>query len=315
MEGMEMDYEFLVRTGDKSRCSGTNANVHVQLFGQNGQTSAMDLDNDGINDLERHAYDRFTVPGIDVGDLSSIRVWHDNTGSHPGWWLESLCVWRPDGRIWQADCHTWLALTAGDRKIDKTFPLTEASSFPKHPGMAHADLWDSPKAYKFAADVTGGYCGPNVVCWIAAVWNDHVGRPYEIDRHLNQDLFPDGPMLWKEQTPGFQPSLEETLKRETAGELRLSDDTYYKYGTIHDKLKQHMPIIIRMSLGGEWHYVTLYKSRKVVRKDAYDQIRFYWQDNGATGKKDRGNRGLYTTGWRDVGENRFSWGAKRVVKA
>ena len=76
-----------------------------------------------------------------------------------------------------------------------------------------------------------------------------------------------------------------------------------------------MPIVIRMypdKIG--LHYVTLYKSHKRVRKLKFDLMKFYWQDNGVYGDKDRGNPGLYATDYRAVGESFFLYGAKRVTR-
>ena len=182
---------------------------------------------------------------------------------------------------------------------------------------SNADLWCSPFADNMAANIAFGYCGPNVIVWIAAVWNNIVGRQYNAQtRLMDKALFPDGPRLWDTSSPGFRTSLNDILKRETQNDLHLSEDTYYKYGTIHDRLEQYdMPIIIRMWSGNAWHYVTLYKSEKKELRGRPDKIKFYWQDNGTYGSRDGGNPGLYTTEWRDVGENIFSYGAKRVVRA
>jgi len=308
-----MEYEFLVRTGGKEN-AGTNSEVQVQLFGQKGQTEAMKLDNPGINDFKRYAYDHFTVAGAEVGDLKNIRVWHDNSGKQPGWYLKNIWVMRPEGGAWEATCNKWLARSKGDGKIDRTFSLKKSSST-QYPGLSNADRWDTPEAYKVAEDLVGGYCGPNVVVWVAKIWNDGVGRPYNASKRLrDKKLFPDGPRMFDTNAAGFQDSLNDILKRETKNDLHLSSDTYYKYSTIHDRLEQYdMPIIIRMGSGIALHYVTLYKSRKRARKNAFDKIKFYWQDNGTYGRKDGGNPGLHETEWKDVGEYRFPWGAKRVV--
>lgn len=186
--------------------------------------------------------------------------------------------------------------------------------------VATAGLWDTQRA-KALADVVAahtGYCGPAVVAWIAAVWNQHRGRSYDVvGRLASRELFPDGPRLWKQQTPGFQKSLNEILLRETDDELRLGDATFYRYAAIHEQLDRHdTPIVIRMYPNDDGlHYVALYRSEyDVVPKD-FDRIRFSWQDNGLTGVRDGANPGLYTTNWRSVGQSRFNWGAKRVVRA
>lgn len=193
-----------------------------------------------------------------------------------------------------------------------------------------ADLWDEQNAKDIArqiASIKGLYCGPATVGWIAAVWNASKGRNYDYMRCLrDKDLFPDGPRAFKSNAdlPGFdfyQSSLNEILKRETKGDLHLSDVTHYRYGTIHSKLESHdMPIIIRMKPAGlrdGLHYVTLYKSKKKNRRPLkFDRIQFYRQDNGVYGTRNGGNPGLYKTPWRNVGPTGgFTFGAKRVVKS
>ncbi len=184
---------------------------------------------------------------------------------------------------------------------------------------AVASVWDSAHAKELAQAVADntGFCGPAVVVWIAAVWNHSRGRSqYDpIARVLNQQLFPPGPRQFFGRIAGYQESLDTILRRETNGELRLGQSTFYKYSTIHGELGQYQkPLIVRMypdEVG--LHYVTLYRSEKRIVKRGPDRIRFYWQDNGTYGERDGGNDGLYATEWRNVGENRFNWGAKRVV--
>lgn len=196
-----------------------------------------------------------------------------------------------------------------------------------------ANHWCTESARNKASEIAGInglYCGPTVVGWIAAIWNiDVKGRKYDYVKRLkSKTLFPDGPREFfgkpAVSPPGlpFQEGLNEILQRETEGDLKLSSETHYRYGTIHDKLEQYdMPIIIRMypdTIG--LHYVTLYKSRKkevspsLSNPLGLDQIMFYWQDNGLYGGMDQSNAGLYNTAWRDVGQSSFAFGSKRIVK-
>lgn len=191
-------------------------------------------------------------------------------------------------------------------------------------GWSRANTWDTDRAKSIAQEIAdvGGYCGPAVVAWIAAVWNLDKGRSYDYTTRLkDKSLFPNGPRNFFRggDIPKWQTSLNAILKRETHDDLQLSDDTYYRYGTIHDELEDHdMPIIIRMkgrAFVDQLHYVTLYKSEKNVRDWKTDLIQFYWQDNGVYGRDDKGNSGLYKDNWRNVGTGFFTFGAKRVVKA
>lgn len=101
---------------------------------------------------------------------------------------------------------------------------------------ALANEWNSPIAKEIARDIStisGLYCGPAAVGWIAAVWNNSKGRTYEYKKRLkDKDLFPDGPRPFHTDLPGFQTNLSDTLRRETNNELRLAREIYFRYGTL-----------------------------------------------------------------------------------
>jgi len=182
--------------------------------------------------------------------------------------------------------------------------------------------WNSPVAKEIARDIStisGLYCGPAAVGWVAAVWNTSMGRPYEYKKRLkDKGLFPDGPRPFHPDLPGFQTNLSDMLRRETNNEIKLAGEIYYRYSAIHDAMKKYeMPIIIRMlapELKDGLHYATLYKSEKHHELHKLDQIQFYWQDNGLYKSNDGVGAGLSKTNWRNTGFGFFFWGAKRVVK-
>ena len=69
-----MVYKVTTYTGDV-RGAGTDANVFIEIYGQNGQKSgAKKLDAKG-NPFERAAVDVFSVDSYDLGDLQKIRIW------------------------------------------------------------------------------------------------------------------------------------------------------------------------------------------------------------------------------------------------
>ena len=186
-------------------------------------------------------------------------------------------------------------------------------------GWSKVTMWDTTRAKQIANEIAniGVYCGPAAVVWIAAVWNLEQGRNYDyVNRLRDKSLFPDGPRMFFGRVGGFQHSLNDILKRETNNELRLHGSTYHRYSTIHDVLDNYdMPIIVRMlasSFTDGLHYTVLYKSFKQERQWQVDRIRFYWMDNGYYGRKNAGNPGLYTTSYRNVGYNAFTFGTKRV---
>jgi hypothetical protein len=189
-------------------------------------------------------------------------------------------------------------------------------------GWALAGRWNSPIAKEIAREIStisGLYCGPAAVGWIAAVWNNSQGQPYDyMTRLKDKGLFPNGPRPFHVDLPGFQTNLSDTLRRETNSELKLASEKLYRYGTIHHAMEQHeMPIIVRMpasKLIDGLHYVTLYSSERCQEQGGSDEIQFYWQDNGLYKGSEGVTTGLSKTAWRRVGMNMFFWGATRVVK-
>lgn len=62
--------------------AGTDANVFLILFGEYGDTGTLALkESTNRNKFERKMKDVFRFPDmLSLGELSKVRVWHDNTG-------------------------------------------------------------------------------------------------------------------------------------------------------------------------------------------------------------------------------------------
>ena len=76
---------YFIKTGLLSLVSsgaGTDANVWVIIFGENGDTGTLALKEcNKSNKFERKQTDTFRFTDIlSLGELSKVRVWHDNTG-------------------------------------------------------------------------------------------------------------------------------------------------------------------------------------------------------------------------------------------
>ncbi len=65
-----------VKTSDV-RFAGTDANVSVQIYGEDGQSDIIPLGNKSDN-FERNQVDEFKLEFFDIGVLRKLRVWHDN---------------------------------------------------------------------------------------------------------------------------------------------------------------------------------------------------------------------------------------------
>ena len=75
-------YKVSVKTSDV-RGAGTDANVYVVLFGQDGDSGELHLLESETNKsaFENNQTDVFTFPHmLSLGALTKCRVWHDNKG-------------------------------------------------------------------------------------------------------------------------------------------------------------------------------------------------------------------------------------------
>lgn len=74
--------------------AGTDANVWIIIFGENGDSGTLALkDGNRSNKFERKQVDIFRFLDIlSLGELSKVRVWHDNTGQPLGRWVFFLAL-------------------------------------------------------------------------------------------------------------------------------------------------------------------------------------------------------------------------------
>ncbi|XP_040185854.1 polycystin-1-like [Rana temporaria] len=83
-------YWVLVKTGWR-REAGTTAHVGINLYGLN-KSGARHLNSRG--GLTTGSLDMFQVEtDTNLGEIWKIRVWHDNTGLSPSWFLQYVAVW------------------------------------------------------------------------------------------------------------------------------------------------------------------------------------------------------------------------------
>ncbi|XP_060046737.1 polycystin family receptor for egg jelly-like [Erinaceus europaeus] len=112
-------YLLTVFTG--SRCgSGTRANVFVQLLGTQSTSNVHCLSHPHFPSLYRGSINTFLLTTRnDLGNLHYIRVWHNNEGSSPSWYLSRIKVENLFSRkIWLFMCRKWLSI---DTSLYRTF--------------------------------------------------------------------------------------------------------------------------------------------------------------------------------------------------
>jgi hypothetical protein len=113
-------YRVMVSTSDVDS-AGTNARVYLTLFGTNGSSGEVRLDNPGHNDFERGQWDTFYLSGPRLGSITSARIRHDNSGSEPGWYLQGLYATDEcSGTDYVFRSGLWLALNVAPNSIDYT---------------------------------------------------------------------------------------------------------------------------------------------------------------------------------------------------
>ncbi|KAL0965208.1 hypothetical protein UPYG_G00278200 [Umbra pygmaea] len=112
-------YIIQVKTSDVG-AAGTDANVWVILFGECGDTGTLALKEcQKSNKFERKQTDVFRFPDMfSLGELSKVRVWHDNSGPAPGWHLEYIDVKDETlDKTFRFPCDRWLAKNEDDGQI------------------------------------------------------------------------------------------------------------------------------------------------------------------------------------------------------
>ncbi|XP_054247311.1 polycystin-1 [Indicator indicator] len=83
-------YEILVKTG-WGRGSGTTAHVGIALYGVDNKSGHRHLD--GENAFHRNSLDVFQIATErSLGSIWRIRIWHDNKGLSPSWYLQHVIV-------------------------------------------------------------------------------------------------------------------------------------------------------------------------------------------------------------------------------
>ncbi|XP_044125233.1 polycystic kidney disease protein 1-like 2 [Bufo gargarizans] len=117
-------YRYLVTvfTGHR-RGAATTSKVTITLYGSDGESEPHYLyDPDGIV-FERGGCDVFLLTTVlPLGDVQRIRLWHDNSGDKPSWYVNRVLVHDVEmDQRWYFLCSSWLSIEVGDCVLDKEF--------------------------------------------------------------------------------------------------------------------------------------------------------------------------------------------------
>ncbi|KAI3377913.1 hypothetical protein L3Q82_009040 [Scortum barcoo] len=122
------EYRYMLNfsTGHRHGAS-TSSQVTITLLGTEGESEPHHLTDPEKPVFERGGVDMFLLTThFSLGDLQSIRLWHDNSGTHPAWYVYVNKVMVQDletGQKWHFLCNSWLAVDVGECTLDKVFPV------------------------------------------------------------------------------------------------------------------------------------------------------------------------------------------------
>ncbi|KAF3832649.1 hypothetical protein F7725_026314, partial [Dissostichus mawsoni] len=120
----EYRYMLNISTGHRHGAS-TSSQVTITLLGTEGESDPHHLTDHKKPVFERGGGDMFLLTThFSLGDLQSIRLWHDNSGAHPAWYVNKVTVQDlENGQKWHFLCNSWLAVDVGECSLDKVFPV------------------------------------------------------------------------------------------------------------------------------------------------------------------------------------------------
>ncbi|XP_070762062.1 polycystin-1-like protein 2 [Enoplosus armatus] len=120
------EYRYMLNfsTGHRHGAS-TSSQVTITLLGTEGESEPHHLTDPEKPVFERGGVDMFLLTThFSLGDLQSIRLWHDNSGAHPAWYVNKVMVQDLEsGQKWHFLCNSWLAVDVGECTLDKVFPV------------------------------------------------------------------------------------------------------------------------------------------------------------------------------------------------
>ncbi|KAH3764217.1 hypothetical protein Pelo_3920 [Pelomyxa schiedti] len=125
-------YRITTVTADK-RGAGTDANVYINIHGENGDSGVRSLDAPG-NTFERGKSDDFGVECVDLGKIVQITIGHDNKGVGPDWFLDKVIIHEEETNLtYYFLCGHWLSKTKEDKLIERLIPASANDGITSQP--------------------------------------------------------------------------------------------------------------------------------------------------------------------------------------
>ncbi len=122
-----MGYYVDFKTGTV-KDSGTDATVTLVIQDEQNKPHRFEISDTNGNCFESGSYTSFSLqPANDLGNINTINVSHDNTGTNPGWYLEFVII-RKDGEYWSFPYSGWISQNTSLSISLEKFPLPLASN-------------------------------------------------------------------------------------------------------------------------------------------------------------------------------------------
>lgn len=115
-------YNMSMRLGEVSG-SGTDGNVYIQLFGDDGNTAKIQLRQSGDtkNKFEAGELYKFTVGTVDIGKIEKIKLTHDHMSYGSGFFVEEVEIDVPQhDEHYRFPCNCWLSQDPQGEYVSKT---------------------------------------------------------------------------------------------------------------------------------------------------------------------------------------------------
>ncbi|XP_058842315.1 polycystin family receptor for egg jelly-like [Acipenser ruthenus] len=111
--------------------SGTSADVFFRLIGSLDQSDIHLLKHPKHKTFHRDDVDTFLVTTkTDLGDLHSVRFWHNNAGNSPDWYLSRVKVENLyNKQVWYFMCRKWFTTNKDGGILDRTFLATNQDMY------------------------------------------------------------------------------------------------------------------------------------------------------------------------------------------
>ncbi|XP_016387823.1 polycystin-1 [Sinocyclocheilus rhinocerous] len=184
-------YRVLVKTGWK-KGSGTTAHVGISLYGLN-KSGSRHLQREGA--FQRNSVDDFQVEtDANLGEIWKVRIWHDNTGLDPSWYLKHVIVWdiQTDNMFFFL-VEDWLSVEneKNSGRVEKIILASCPQELQQFKRILHSQLlfglrehhlwislWERPAHSRFSRAQRVTCCALLLHLYLAAgaVWYGAVGR-------------------------------------------------------------------------------------------------------------------------------------------